>query len=1021
MYITKKTFTETLLVFICMTITWCSFAQCPNDFDCDGINDLNDFDDDNDGITDIEELSNCIDFSNMSTSGQLIFDEDFGSGPNWGPGLPPGTTSYCHQDGPGPVNCLQPQWAQGTYLVTDGQYTILNNPNVGFPDAFRVQDDHTPNDVDGYQLVINASFVAGEMYRQNNISIPSSNFQAQVVVFSAWISNIGSEQNQTYCANNPPLINPNVDFVLEDDQGIPIGTPISTGVLPFVNDGANAWFLYTAAFQVTGTSSVNIAIKNNASGGCGNDLAIDDITLYYADVNCDFDQDGISDYLDLDSDNDGIFDVIEGGDGSSDTNGDGVIDANDIGFSDADGNGVDDSSELTSPVHSDNDGLPDYLDLDSDDDGCFDAVEAGYLDNDNDGILGSSPVAVNAFGVIQNQSGYNGTLPAVTIAGGQIAPDFNYPQLIFCITENAVLPTITGSNNGAFSVSINGLSLDPITGEIDPSASNLGVYQVTYTPDEICLSDTTLVVTIVDLPTVDPVADIILCEGSMLDTIQFSGSATNYNWTNSNTIIGLTGSGIGNIPSFVSSLNGSQQTALIEVTPAVGLCVGSPETFSITLNPTDTTTIGYPQLSACQSESEILASISGAYGGVFSSTPTGLDVESSTGVITPNNSLQGDYIITYESGANCPNQSNAPFEISIAPNIIGMSDISVCDGEEIVFPLISTGNQTDNIQWQILPNDNLGIGNSGIGGSINSVTGVNTSSSPVSSIIAAFATSDLGCVGPIETFNVTVHPIPEVEFSGDVLSGCEPHEVQFTGVSNIAGVDCLWDFGNGTTSNQCNQTSVTYMAGEYDVSLTVTTDAGCSNTEIFEDYINVYPTPTASFSFTPGQLDILNTEVQFYNSSLNASNYLWSFGDSSATNTNFSPSHIYPNAPGVSYIVTLWAFDDNFQCFDSVQQVITVDDVLIYYVPNTFTPDNVEFNQTFQPVFTAGFDPYDFQIIIFDRWGELIFESFNADEGWDGTYNGKLVPDGTYTWKIEFKTSSSDERVAVIGHLNLIR
>ena len=98
-----------------------------------------------------------------------------------------------------------------------------------------------------------------------------------------------------------------------------------------------------------------------------------------------------------------------------------------------------------------------------------------------------------------------------------------------------------------------------------------------------------------------------------------------------------------------------------------------------------------------------------------------------------------------------------------------------------------------------------------------------------------------------------------------------------------------------------------------------------------------------------------------------------------------------------------------------------MDDVLIYYVPNTFTPDNDEFNQTFQPVFTAGFDPYDFQIIIFDRWGELIFESFNADEGWDGTYNGKLVPDGTYTWKIEFKTSSSDERVAVIGHLNLIR
>ena len=72
-------------------------------------------------------------------------------------------------------------------------------------------------------------------------------------------------------------------------------------------------------------------------------------------------------------------------------------------------------------------------------------------------------------------------------------------------------------------------------------------------------------------------------------------------------------------------------------------------------------------------------------------------------------------------------------------------------------------------------------------------------------------------------------------------------------------------------------------------------------------------------------------------------------------------------------------------------------------MPNAFTPDDDEFNQTFMPVFTSGFDPQDFTLLIFDRWGELIFESHNHDVGWDGKFQGKLVQDGVYVWKIEFK------------------
>jgi gliding motility-associated-like protein len=94
---------------------------------------------------------------------------------------------------------------------------------------------------------------------------------------------------------------------------------------------------------------------------------------------------------------------------------------------------------------------------------------------------------------------------------------------------------------------------------------------------------------------------------------------------------------------------------------------------------------------------------------------------------------------------------------------------------------------------------------------------------------------------------------------------------------------------------------------------------------------------------------------------------------------------------------------------------------LIFYVPNTFTPDNNGMNEVFLPIFTSGFDPYDYNLLIFNRWGEIVFESYNHQVGWDGTYRGRLVQDGTYVWKIEFKTKYTDERKVHTGHVNVLK
>jgi gliding motility-associated-like protein len=137
-----------------------------------------------------------------------------------------------------------------------------------------------------------------------------------------------------------------------------------------------------------------------------------------------------------------------------------------------------------------------------------------------------------------------------------------------------------------------------------------------------------------------------------------------------------------------------------------------------------------------------------------------------------------------------------------------------------------------------------------------------------------------------------------------------------------------------------------------------------------------------------------------------------------------NPSHDFGGQNQNTWLVTLVATTP-LGCADTAYSTIVYQEELIFYLPNTFTPDDDDYNQTFQPVFTSGFDPLDFNMKIYNRWGELIFESNDASKGWDGSYGSKgeveLVQDGTYTWKLEFKVTKNDERKMVVGHVNIIR
>ena len=93
----------------------------------------------------------------------------------------------------------------------------------------------------------------------------------------------------------------------------------------------------------------------------------------------------------------------------------------------------------------------------------------------------------------------------------------------------------------------------------------------------------------------------------------------------------------------------------------------------------------------------------------------------------------------------------------------------------------------------------------------------------------------------------------------------------------------------------------------------------------------------------------------------------------------------------------------------------------LIYIPNTFTPDGNEHNQTFAPVFTSGFDPYDFNMKIFNRWGEIVWETNDCKSTWDGTYNNSKCPDGPYIWVVRFGMVKTDGKKEFSGNLTIIK
>ena len=195
---------------------------------------------------------------------------------------------------------------------------------------------------------------------------------------------------------------------------------------------------------------------------------------------------------------------------------------------------------------------------------------------------------------------------------------------------------------------------------------------------------------------------------------------------------------------------------------------------------------------------------------------------------------------------------------------------------------------------------------------------------------------------------------------------------------------------------------------------------GCATKITMDNPICVYPNPTAAFTASTYEITSYSSDVRFINNSKNASSYNWSFGDVMGNSNQVNPTYTYNQDDVMNYTVVLIAKNE-YGCADTTKAIIKMKEEIIFFVPNTFTPDGDEFNNTFKPTFADGFDAFSYEMLVFNRWGEIIFETHNTEIGWDGTYKGKICQDGTYVWKIYVKKRDTVEEIEKHGHVTLLK
>lgn len=543
-------------------------------------------------------------------------------------------------------------------------------------------------------------------------------------------------------------------------------------------------------------------------------------------------------------------------------------------------------------------------------------------------------------------------------------------------------PAVTGS---WFDVSSN-----PVTNMFDPTAFVApGTYTFTYIvpSNGVCPPDSADVVV-----TVLGVGDPMCC-------------SVNYSYTTTDALCNGSCDGIIDITSVDAvqySFDGGLNFTANNI--ANGLCAG---TYDVIIEGAggcqipETITINEPALlTVTVSGTNPLCF--GGNGGAVSSTPVGgttpysflWDDASAQTTQNASNLVDGTYCVTVTDANGCVaiecTTITEPAILTLSMTLADVSCNGVCDGTASV--VIGGGTIPYTYNWM------------GAAGNVDNASGLCAGTNDV------IVTDANGC--SIDSLGYTIGTPPAVTI--DLITAVDETCFQICdGTIDIISTNGTSFSINGGTTFNASSSFVNLCTGTYPI---VVEDVnGCSVTGTAT--IGGPGPVQAYFSFNPITTTILNTTIDFTNLSTGAVSYLWDFGF--ATSNDTDPSVVFPDDTAGTYNVCLYAYNAA-NCPDSICFDVTINEEFVIYVPNGFTPNGDGMNDVFH-VYGNDISAENYHLMIFNRWGELIFETTQFGTGWDGTKNGIKSPNDVYVWRLKAESTDANHYFDKVGSVTLVR
>ena len=262
-------------------------------------------------------------------------------------------------------------------------------------------------------------------------------------------------------------------------------------------------------------------------------------------------------------------------------------------------------------------------------------------------------------------------------------------------------------------------------------------------------------------------------------------------------------------------------------------------------------------------------------------------------------------------------------------------------------------------------------------------------------------------------------PMPLLLQMSSITDTCEK-QVGTAAVEVVGGVypyNYLWT--NNTNGGVLQATdSIVNSLPEGLYKVMVSDANGCQDSSSVN--VSNLPSVVAKFTFRVEPDGILDPEATFTNGSLNAEFYNWDFGDETGFSTEEHPVYLFPDDTAQTYKVTLIAFD-SYGCYDTAYGFVPIRPYFTFYIPNAFTPRKNDINDVFAPK-GDGFDFDTYKMVIYDRWGNLVFQTNDMTKGWNGNSHtsGQPAPNGVYVYKIEIREPIGFEPKIYYGHVTLL-